>query len=209
MLRSMSETFVATGRAGVARSPRQRTPTDQLRFIRRTMERAGAFTAVSGVGQIIVGGVGLVAAAIAAQTSTPGRWLAVWLGTAVVAVLVSVWTIARKAARLRVPLWSGPTRRFALSFSPSLVTGAILTLVLQSTDVAGRLPGIWLLVYGASVTAGGAASIGIVPVMGACFMVTGVAALAAPTAWGDWFMAFGFGAIHILFGIRIARQHGG
>ena len=209
MLLSMSATFVARGRARVGRSPRQRAPADQLRFIRRTMERAGTFTAVSGVGQIIVGGVGLVAAAIAAQTSTPGRWLAVWLGAAVVAVSVAGWTIARKAARVRVPLWSGPTRRFALSFSPSLVAGAILTLLLQSTDVADRLPGIWLLVYGASVTASGAASIGIVPVMGACFMVTGVAALAAPPAWGDWFMAFGFGLTHILFGIRIARRHGG
>jgi hypothetical protein len=89
------------------------------------------------------------------------------------------------------------------------VAGAILTLFLQSTDVADRLPGIWLLVYGASVTAGGAASISIVPVMGACLMVIGVAALATPAAWGDWFMAVGFGVVHILFGIRIARRHGG
>ena len=178
----MSATFVARGRAGVGRSPRQRDPADQLRFIRRTMERAGAFIAVSGVGQFIVGGVGLVAAAIAAQTSTPGRWLAVWLGAAVVAVSVAGWTIAHKAAKVQVPLWSGPTRRFVLSFSPLLVAGAILTLLLRSTDVADRLPGIWLLVYGAGVTAGGAVSLHIVPVMGACFMVTGVAALAAPPA---------------------------
>lgn len=205
----MSPPFVARRRAGAGRSPRQPDPADQLRFIRRTMERAGTFTAVSGVGQIVVGGIGLLGATIAAQTSTSGRWLAVWVSTAVVAVAVAGWSIARKAARLQVPLWSGPTRRFALSFCPTLVAGAILTLFLQSTDVADRLPGIWLLVYGASVTAGGAASIGIVPVMGACLMVIGVAALAAPAAWGDWFMAFGFGVVHILFGIRIARRHGG
>ena len=173
------------------------------------MERAGAFTAVSGVGQIVVGGIGLLAAAIASRASTPGRWLAVWLGAAGVAVAVASWAIARKAARLQVPLWSGPTRRFALSFFPPLVAGGILTLFLQSTDVADRLPGIWLLVYGASVTAGGAASIGIVPIMGASFMVVGVVALATPPGWGDWFMALGFGVLHILFGIRIARRHGG
>ena len=45
--------------------------------------------------------------------------------------------------------------------------------------------------------------------MGGCFMATGVAALAAPAAWGDWFMAIGFGGLHILFGIIIARRHGG
>ena len=205
----MSATFVARGRTHAGQSPRHRDPTDQLRFIRRTMERAGPFTAMSGAGQVIVGGIGLVAAAVAMQMSTPGRWLAVWLGAAVLAVTVAGWTLSRKATRLQVPLWSGPTLRFALSFCPPLVAGAILTLVVQQTVVADRLPGIWLLVYGASVTAGGAASIGIIPVMGGCFMTVGLAALAAPTAWGDWFMALGFGVLHILFGIVIARRHGG
>ena len=205
----MSVTFVARGRSRARPSPRHRDPTDQLRFIRRAMERAGPFTAMSGAGQVIVGGIGLVAAAVAMQMSTPERWLAVWLGAAVLAVAVSGWTFSLKTTRLQVPLWSGPTRRFALGFCPPLVAGAILTLVLQQTAVADRLPGIWLLVYGASVTAGGAASISIVPVMGGCFMTVGIAALGAPSAWGDWFMALGFGVLHILFGIVIARRHGG
>jgi hypothetical protein len=173
------------------------------------MEGAGTFTAVSGAGQIIVGAIGLLGSTMAAQTSTSGRWLAVWLGAAVLAVTVSGWTMVRKATSLQLPLWSGPTRRFAISFCPSLVTGAILTLSLFPTEVADRLPGVWLLVYGAGVTAGGAASLRLVPVMGACFMGIGAAALAAPAAWGDGFMAFGFGVLHILFGIRIARRYGG
>ena len=205
----MLATFVARGRAEVGRAPRQRDPADQLRFIRRTMEGAGTFTAVSGAGQIVVGAIGLLGATMAAQTSTSGRWLAVWLGIAVLSVTVSGWTMARKAASLQLPLWSGPTRRFAISFCPSLVAGAILTLLLFPTEVADRLPGVWLLVYGAGVTAGGAASLRLVPVMGACFMGIGAVALAAPAAWGDGFMAFGFGVLHILFGIRIARRHGG
>ena len=209
MLRRMSGTFIARGRADVSRGPRRSNPADQLRFIRHAMEGAGAFTAVSGAGQVAVGGIGLLAATMAVRTSTPGRWLAVWLGAAVVAMTLSGWAIAHKAARLKVPLWSGPARRFATSFFPSLVAGAILTLLLIPTKLADRLPGVWLLVYGAGVTAGGAASLRLVPVMGACFMGLGTAALVAPANWGDGFMAFGFGVVHILFGIRIARRHGG
>ena len=205
----MSATYVARGRAPVGQSSRHSEPTDQLRFIRRTMERAGPFTAMSGAGQTVVGGIGLVAAMVAGQMSTPGRWLAVWLCAAVLAVVVAGWALSRKVARLQIPLWSGPTPRFALSFCPPLVAGAVLTAVLQGTVVADRLPGIWLLVYGAAVAAGGAASVGIIPVMGGCFMATGVAALAAPAALGDAFMALGFGVLHILFGIVIARRHGG
>jgi hypothetical protein len=49
----------------------------------------------------------------------------------------------------------------------------------------------------------------IIPVMGICFMVAGAGALFSPAAWGNVFLAAGFGGIHILFGILIARRHGG
>jgi hypothetical protein len=45
--------------------------------------------------------------------------------------------------------------------------------------------------------------------MGVSFMALGVAAFASPAAWGDALMAAGFGALHIGFGIFIARRHGG
>jgi hypothetical protein len=35
------------------------------------------------------------------------------------------------------------------------------------------------------------------------------AAFAAPISWGHWFMAAGFGGLHIGFGLIIARKHGG
>ena len=79
----------------------------------------------------------------------------------------------------------------------------------RQRDPADQLRFIRRTMEGAGVTAGGAASLRLVPVMGACFMGIGAVALAAPAAWGDGFMAFGFGVLRILFGIRIARRHGG
>ena len=40
-------------------------------------------------------------------------------------------------------------------------------------------------------------------------LALGAAAFVAPAAWGDALMAAGFGALHIGFGIFIARRHGG
>jgi hypothetical protein len=65
------------------------------------------------------------------------------------------------------------------------------------------------MLYGAGVITGGAFSVRIVPVMGICLMACGAVALLAPAAWGDVFMALGFGGLQIAFGIVIARRYGG
>jgi hypothetical protein len=81
--------------------------------------------------------------------------------------------------------------------------------VFATNDLAERLPGCWLLLYGTAVATGGAFSVRVVPVMGLCFMATGVVAFAAPAPLGHWLMAAGFGGLHIVFGWIIARNYGG
>ena len=181
---------------------------DHLAYIRRTMDRAGAFTAVSGRGQIGVGLIGMIAAWISAR-QTPGEWLAVWVVAAALACVVAVAGIWMKARALGTPLVSGPGRRFAFGFAPPLVAGAVLTAVLVGQGAFDLLPGTWLLLFGAAVIAGGALSVPPVPAMGGCFMVLGVTAFVAPAAWGTLLLAIGFGVLHIAFGIVITVKYGG
>ncbi len=182
---------------------------DNLTFIRQAMERAGSFTAVSGTGIVAIGGIALIAALIAAQQTTPWTWMAVWLGAAVAAVVVELTLTARKARALGQPIDSGPGRRFALAFTPPLMAGAILTIVLTPAAPRDLLVGTWLLLYGAGVAAGGALSVPVVPVMGISFMAAGVVALLLPPEAGNWMMLAGFGALHVVFGSLIARRYGG
>jgi hypothetical protein len=197
--------------------PLEARAADNLRFIRETMERAGSFTAVPGWGGVAIGVTALVAAPIAAWQSTSATWLSIWLIEAAVAVVIALFTASRKARAARSALFSGPGRKFALSFAPPLAVGALLTAALYHAGLAGVLPAVWLLLYGTAVVTGGAFSVRVVPLMGLCFIALGAAALFSPlhgnspwnNPWNNLFLMAGFGGLQIIFGLVIARKHGG
>jgi hypothetical protein len=182
---------------------------DNLSFIRETMERATAFTAVPGWGGVAMGVIALGATAVAATTSSQQEWTVTWLGASVIALTLGGWAMTRKARRAGTTVFSYSGRRFVLSYLPPLMVGALLTLALVRVDLYTTLPGTWLLLYGTGVVTGGAFSVRVVPLMGICFMLLGALALLGPAAWGEWLMAVGFGGLHIIFGLIIARRYGG
>ena len=182
---------------------------DNLRYIRETMERASAFTGISGWGEVAIGLTAIVTAFIAAHQTVFRTWLAIWVAEAMVSLLIAGWSMDRKARALHMPLLSGPGRKVAFSLAPPILAGGLLTVVLYRAGLTNYIPGVWLLLYGTGVVTGGMFSLPIVPLMGLCFMGLGAAALFVPAALADWFMAAGFGGLHIVFGVIIARRYGG
>src|ERR1700757_284884 len=97
---------------------------DNLRFIRSTMENAGSFTAVPGVGGMLMGATALFAAFAAHLSKSPRAWLAIWMGEALLAMVIGFAFSWRKAVRNGTPLLSRAFRRFALAMMPAIFTGA-------------------------------------------------------------------------------------
>lgn len=182
---------------------------ENLRFIRATMERATSYTMVSGLGQILVGLTALLAAGIAATQSRTELWLLTWLIEAVLSVLISSLMMLKKAQAAKLPLFTETGRKFLLSFTPAMVVGAFLTAVFYQYQLQALIPGTWLLLYGTGVIASGTYSAPIVPFMGLGFMLLGMLAIITPASWGNGWMAGGFGGLHIIFGMLIARRYGG
>jgi len=196
-------------------APPERTPPAlheralaDLRFIRQTMEGAAAFTTLSGTALIAIGLSALVAGVVAGATPGPA-WLHVWIAEATLALIVGVLSTLWKARAARLPMLAGPVRKFALALAAPLLVGAVLTATLARAGFHAVLPGTWLMLYGTGLLAGGAFSIRLVPVMGACFLTLGVATTLAPPALGAAAMALGFGGLHVAFGLLVARGHGG
>ena len=182
---------------------------ENLRYIRETMERSQSFTAVSGLGGVLMGLIALGATFLALRAETTGAWVAVWMAAAVLSLGTALAAMTLKARVAGGSLLAGAGKKFAWNLTPPLLVGGLLTLAMTQAGAAELLPGVWLLLYGTGVVTGGAFSVRVVPLMGLTFMLLGAAALFAPAAWGNLFMAGGFGLLHIVFGAVIWRKHGG
>ena len=183
---------------------------DDIRYIRSAVESAGAFTAVSGLGGVAMGVVGLTAAAVAApETANAMRWLMIWLAAAVVATAIGVISMIVKSRTAGPSLVSAPARRFALAFVPPILVAAALTYALVSRGSFDLLPALWLLMYGVAVTAGGALSVRVVPFMGVALLGIGAVAFFVPLQAANLLLGLGFGAVQIAGGVVIMRRYGG
>ena len=182
---------------------------DNLKFIRETMERSAHFTAVPGYGGALMGATAIVAAVIANFQPNYRLWLVTWLIEAALAFAIGLLTMWQKSKNVNTSLTSVPARKFAHGFIPPLVAGVILTALLYFNSLFQYLPCVWLTLYGTAVVTGGAYSVKAVPIMGWMFIALGSAAVFVPTIYGDWLMGAGFGVLHVVFGLIIARRFGG
>ena len=182
---------------------------DNLRFIRETMERSTHFTAVPGYGGMLMGVTAVVAAYIAAQQIYLRDWLIVWLTEAFLAFAIGLLAMWQKSKIAKVSLVSAPARKFAFGFLPPLVCGVVITLGLWRYEHFELMAPVWMLLYGAAVVTGGAFSVRIVPVMGWMFIALGALGFVLPAAYGNILLGASFGVVHIVFGAIIARRFGG
>ncbi len=182
---------------------------ESLRYIRSTVEASVAFTAVPGRGMVAMGVVGIAAAALAARQASPRAWLEVWLGAGALASGIGLAAMALKARATDSALLVGSGRRFALAFLPPVLAAIALTVALMRAERFELLPGLWMLLYGVALMAGGTFSVRAIPALGGCFAVSGLAALFAPVAWRDAAMALTFGGLHVACGAVVWRRYGG
>lgn len=182
---------------------------DNLRFIRNTMENSASFTAVPGVGGMLMGATAIFAAFAAHFSRSPKAWLGIWGFEAILALAIGLGFAYRKAMRDGAPLLSRAFRRFVLALVPAVFVGALFTFVFYRAGISNLIPAMWLLLYGVGVSSGGAFSVRVIPLMGICFLGVGTVAALTRPFWADYMLAAGFGGLHILFGFVIARKFGG
>jgi hypothetical protein len=197
--------------------PDIQTARENLLYIRKTMEAAGQFTAVSGKSLVAAGLTALAGAALNGWvTGTP--WssrpdprpaLAVWGIVLGVSLTIVLFGIYRKSLQMKTSIQPPLLRKLLWSLCPALFVGALLTGLVVRSGNLDWLPVIWLGCYGAAVANGGLVSVSPIRYMGLCFLAAAAGAALSPKDTGLAWLALGFGWLHIVYGAHIVRRHNG
>jgi hypothetical protein len=182
---------------------------ENLRYIRSTIEAAHTFTTVPGKGCIAMGITALAAVGLESIPALAPFWLEIWLGAAIVACGAALWFMEQKARAQGLSLRRAVARRFFMTLAPAFLSGAILTTALAGHVDREIITGMWLLLYGAGLSACGLFAIPAVFTAGLAFMGLGAATLWLPPGSAHVVLALGFGGVHLALGATIVRHHGG
>lgn len=177
-----------------------------LRYIRASME-AAATLAVPGSAGVVMGGIGLAAAAATPALAPPG--LAIWVLSALLAAAGGGFLLMRQSARQGFTLWGAPLRKLLLCLVPGLAAGALLTVALARAGSTVLLPAVWLLLYGSALISVAASTRALIGVMGAFFVLLALPAYFLAPPGPALALAGGFGGLHLAFGILVRRRSHG
>src|SRR5277367_1307359 len=121
-----------------------------LAYIRASIDSSSSLD-VPGMAGIVMGIIGLLAAAAVSLPRWAAHWLDIWLVAAVLAFALGGALVARQIAHRGRSRYLGPARKFLLCLCPALLAGGVLTLVLGLAGQTHVIPGMWLLLYGSAV----------------------------------------------------------
>jgi hypothetical protein len=198
---------------------------EALTEIRSMMERSSRFLSLSGFTGVIAGlaalagvvaayqhlGLGLTDAGYYAYAASPDAaavrathtfLLADMLVVLLVALLGGTLLTMRKARRQGLPIWDGTARRMLINLVLPLAAGGIYCLALVYHGQIAFVASATLIFYGMALLNASKYTLNDIRYLGILEIITGLMA-AAFIDYGLLFWAFGFGVLHIIYGLTM------
>ncbi len=180
----------------------------QITEIRAQMARSETFrgyrSASVGLSALLAfAGAGVQAVWIPQPDNDVRAWLALWIGIAVLSVIVCGGGMARRYLRAPSPLKRQITLLAVEQFLPCLAAGGLLTCaaVMFAEESLWMLPGLWAVVFSLGVFASCRLLPGLTFWVAVYYLAAGIAALALARgehAFSPWAMAGIFGVGQLL-----------
>src|SRR5690606_24306478 len=197
---------------------------EDLAHIRSMMERSSRFISLSGLPGVFAGLVALLGAVYVyfvfqregidyfdgkrnVFSDDLVRELAI-IGAAilVLAVLSGYIFTARKSKEKNLQIWDQTTKRLLFNFAVPLITGGLFCLGLLYHEIFVFVAPTTLIFYGLALVNASKYTFTDIQYLGLCQIVLGLLSFFF-LGWGLVFWAFGFGVLHIVYGLVMHKKY--
>ena len=188
-------------------------PGRDLSEIRSMMEKSSKILSLSGLAGIVIGCVALAGVLFAQYVYSRAlqESLLIYLVSDAILVLVTAIIVAlvfssRMAKRKGLPIWNASAKHLVIELAIPLATGGVLCISQIVHETYSFLPSTMLIFYGLALFTASKYTIFEVRVLGLAQLAIGILA-AFLDAQGLNLWALGFGAGHIVFGVRVYLKY--
>ena len=201
---------------------------EDIKTIRKIMEESSRFLSLSSLSGIFAGVTAIVGALVAhffildngsiqyddylKTLSTQDTIILKWqlIADAAIVLLLSVlfafYFSINKAKRDGKNFWTPVSKRLLLNLFIPLITGGIFIIVLMIQNNIQLIISCFLIFYGLALVNAGKFTFGEIFYLGILEIITGLISAFLP-AWGLIFWIFGFGILHIIYGLVMYRKY--
>lgn len=201
---------------------------EDIKAIRKMMEESSRFLSLSGLSGVIAGVTAIAGALVAyffildngtihldqyfrslpLKDTFSLRWqlIAVAVSVLVLSVLFSLYFSIKKAKKEGKNFWTPVSKRLLINLLIPLVTGGVFIVVLMFQNNIQLIVPVFLIFYGLALVNAGKFTFGEIFYLGIMEIITGLVSAFVP-GWGLIFWIFGFGLLHIIYGLAMYRKY--
>ena len=201
---------------------------EDIKAIRKIMEESSRFISLSGLSGIFAGVTAIAGALVAyfiildngsihldeyfrslsEKELITLRWqlIADAAIVLVLSVLFALYFSIRKAKKDLKNVWTPVSKRFLINLLVPLTTGAVFIIVLLYQNNVQLIVPCFLIFYGLALVNACKFTFGEIFYLGIFEIITGLISAFVP-GWGLLFWIFGFGVLHILYGVVMYRKY--
>jgi len=202
---------------------------EDIKAIRKIMEDSSRFLSLSGLSGVFAGATAIAGALVAyffildngsikyedylrslslQENLVPGwQLMAVAAIVLVLSVLFALWFSFKKAKKDGKNFLTPISKRLLIHLFIPLVTGGVFIIVLMLQNKIQLIVPVFLIFYGLALVNAGKFTFSEIFYLGILEIVTGLATAFVP-GWGLIFWIFGFGVLHIIYGLAMYRKYG-
>jgi hypothetical protein len=200
---------------------------EDIKAIRKIMEESSRFLSLSGLSGVFIGITAIIGALVAYflfpdgsiryveyfKTHSPEetfslRWQLIADATLVLAlsIFLAFRLSIRKAKKEGRVFMTPISKRLLINLLIPLVTGGVFAIILLLQNQIELIVPCFLVFYGLSLVNAGKFTFGEIFYLGILEIITGLISAFFP-GWGLIFWIFGFGILHIIYGLAMYRKY--